>query len=1034
MPNYTVYHLHTEDSLLDSCTNHKLYADKAAELGQTAIGYSEHGNVYNWIEKKMYANSKGLKYLYECEVYLTASLDEKIRDNYHTILIAKNTEGRKELNILIDTSYKPDHFYYKPRISFDEFLNISDNIIKISACLASPLNNYPKSENADKKLFEKILLKYDYLEIQPHLCNEQRNYNFALYQASQKYNIPLIAGTDTHSINKYKAECRSILQRAKKIMYAAEDEFDLTYKSYDELVNMFKEQASLPLDVIREAIENTNVMANSVEDFVIDTSFKYPKLYDNEEEVFKNRINKMYNDKVKRGIIQKDPRYKEMVQEEMRVFKKIGMVGFMLFMSELVCWCWENNIPVGFCRGSVGGSMIAYLTDIIDVNPLVWGTMFSRFANEDRKEIGDIDLDISPSQRHLVYEHIIEEYGIDKTAYVLAMTTIADKGAIDDISRALADIYKEKQDWDLMNKYSLKNTKNIKALYEEDPERARAEYQELFYYFDGLVGTTIAQSMHPAGIIVSPVTLPDNYGTFWNDGKRILSINMEEIHEVSLVKYDILGLKNVEIIKDCCKLAGIPYPKSHTVNWNDNVVWNHITDSPAGIFQFESKYAFECLNKMGCHCVNDLSLVNASLRPSGESYRDRLLARETNHNPSEIIDKLLAGNHGFLVFQEDVIAFLQQICGLSGSQADNIRRAIGRKQMDRLQAALPQILEGYCSKSDKPRDIAEEEAKTFLQIIEDSSNYMFGYNHSTGYSMIGYMCGYLRYYYPCEFITAYLNNANNDDDISMGTALAKQLGITISGIMFGHSQSLYSCDPSKKIVYKGLSSIKFISDDVGLITSDVYNGSYDSFIDVLVALKSTKLNSKQLDILIKLNFFSEYGTPNNLLRAVEIFDELYEKKQLKIDKIQRLNLPLWIVQECCDHQTEKMFKGFDSVNLIKKIYYNSEDIKTSLSQQLVWENELLGYVQTVIPKINSTYYFIVEINNNWLTLYQLATGDTLKIKVRKNTLNSNPVSENQVIKVLEITQEKKWGKDENGNWIRKEEYEDILSKYSVLKS
>ena len=253
------------------------------------------------------------------------------------------------------------------------------------------------------------------------------------------------------------------------------------------------------------------------------------------------------------------------------------------------------------------------------------------------------------------------------------------------------------------------------------------EYPKVFYYFDGLVGTTIAQSMHPAGIIVSPVTLPDNYGTFWaKDGKRILSINMEEIHEVSLVKYDLLGLKNIEIIKDTCILAGIPYPKSHTVDWLDKNVWDHIGDSPVGVFQFEKQNSFNSMKKFHCKCVNDLSLVNAAIRPSCESYRDKLLARIPNKNPSSIIDNLLKENDGYLVFQEDTIKFLTNICGLSGSQADNIRRAIGRKQKDRLEAALPAILEGYCRKSDKPRDVAEKEAKAFLQIIEDSASYQFG--------------------------------------------------------------------------------------------------------------------------------------------------------------------------------------------------------------------------------------------------------------------------------------------------------------------
>jgi len=229
--NYTVYHLHTENSLLDSCTNYKLYVNKAVELGQTAIAFSEHGNTYNWIEKKMYANEKGLKYIHACEVYLTASLDEKVRDNYHTILIAKNHDGVKELNTLIDLSTQEDHFYYKPRLSFDEYFAISDNIIKISACLASPLSKYPQSENACKDIYDRLLQSYDYYEVQPHNNADQIHYNSMLLMASKKYNIPLIAGTDTHSLDSYKAECRSILQKAKKIVYTDEDSFDLTYKS-----------------------------------------------------------------------------------------------------------------------------------------------------------------------------------------------------------------------------------------------------------------------------------------------------------------------------------------------------------------------------------------------------------------------------------------------------------------------------------------------------------------------------------------------------------------------------------------------------------------------------------------------------------------------------------------------------------------------------------------------------------------------------------------------------------------------------------
>lgn len=1032
--NYVTYHLHTENSLLDSCTNHKLYADYAASIGQKAIGYSEHGNTYNWIEKKMYANSKGLKYLHECEVYLTESLDVKVRDNYHTILIAKNYDGFCELNTLIDLSTQPDHFYYKPRITFDEFFSISDNIIKISACLASPLSKYPESENADRNIYEKLLNAYDYYEIQPHNVADQKQYNYMLFLASKKYNKPLIAGTDTHSLNKYKAECRSILQKAKKIQFADEDSYDLTYKTYDELVDAFKEQGAIPIDEVLEAIENTNRIADMVDDFELDTSFKYPKLYENEEEVFKKRINMMYNDKVRRGVIKKDDRYKEMVNEEFRVFKKIGMIGFMLFMSELVCWCWDNDIPVGFCRGSVGGSVIAFLTDIIDVNPVEWGTMFSRFANEDRKEIGDIDVDIPPSKRHLVYEHIISEYGEDKTAYVLAIGTIAAKGAIDDIARALSFKYKENAEYDLAEKYSLNNTKEIKSLFETDEDDARSKYPELFYYFDGLVGTAVSQSMHPAGIIVSPVTLPDNYGTFWNNGKRILSINMEEIHDVSLVKYDILGLKNVEIIDDCCKLANIKYPKSHEVNWLDDDVWDHISDSPVGIFQFESRFAFDSMKKMKCRCVNDLSLVNASIRPSGETYRDRLLARETNKNPSEIIDQLLAPNHGFLVFQEDVIAFLQKICGLSGSEADNVRRAIGRKQMDRLQVALPKILEGYCAKSDKPREIAEKEARTFLDIIESSSRYMFGFNHSTGYSMIGYMCGWLRHYYPTEFITAYLNNANNDDDINNGTDLARNMGITISSIKFRKSSAQYSCDRDSKTIFKGLASIKYLGESVASDLLELKDNNYDSFIDLLSDIKNTSLDDRQIKILISLDFFSEFGDINMLLKQYEMYDKIFGKKQFSKDKIQSLGIPEYVIKKY-SKETAKQYREIDSTGLLNEMCAITEYPATTFLSKINYEIEYLGYAQSTLPNLAEEYYLIVDItgfSNNILHLYQLKTGKMITIKVKSSVKKNNPVRIQNIIKVLEISEEKKW-KKVGGEWVRGDDNEQVLTKYSVLK-
>ena len=435
--NYVVYHLHSDYSLLDSCTKFSNYVDKAVELGQSAIASTEHGNIFNWIAKKMYCDKKGIKYIHGCEVYLTEKLfhervniktgekeNYRIRDNYHTVLLAKNEIGVKELNSLISLSNQADHFYYKPRISFDEFLNISDNIIKISACLASPLNKLNNKiqllleeqiqsiqcmENITnlKNNFDKLLKHYDYYEIQYHNVTEQIKYNQLLLELSKKYNKPLIVGTDTHSLNKYKAECRLILQKAKAgtifgtkkdsqqnkevDFNVSESEFDLTYKSYNELLLMFKKQNSLPLEIILNAIENTNVMANSVENFNIDFSIKYPHMYEDDDNRLVNRISQMFQDKINKGIIPNEQieKFKKDIEEEIRVFRKVDMMGFMLSMSEICCWAKENNHPLGNARGSSGGSRVAYITDIIDLNPIQWKTNFSRFCNEDRKEVGD---------------------------------------------------------------------------------------------------------------------------------------------------------------------------------------------------------------------------------------------------------------------------------------------------------------------------------------------------------------------------------------------------------------------------------------------------------------------------------------------------------------------------------------------------------------------------------------------------------------------------------------------------------------------
>lgn len=889
--NYINYHIHSDYSLLDSCTKFEDYANYAKELGQTAIASTEHGKPLGWVSKKMYCDEIGIKFLMGVEMYLTETLDEKVRDNYHTILIAKNYDGVRELLKAVSISCQEDHFYYTNRMTFDEFFKLSSNVIKISACLASPLNKLPISHS----VYEKLVKHYDYLEIQPHNHPDQKAYNVHLATLSEKYKKPLIAGTDTHSLNSYKAECRTILLKAKRKSYGDEDAFDLTYRTYDELVQAFKEQDCLPESIYLQAIENTNVMANSVEDFELDTSLKYPILYGSREEdnrMFRETINRKFKDKVDNGIIPQEQveAFKVALEEEQRVFKKIEMDGFMLSMSELISWCKENDIAVGNARGSVGGSRVAYVTDVIDLNPETWHTVFSRFANEDRKEVGDIDVDVIFEDRPRIFEYIINRFGIPKTAKVPSFGTLANRKVIDEVGRAFMyqwneDNGRKYDDKSKDNPYNYDEIAKIKDEFDAKPEQTKEKYPDFFYYYDGLLGAKVEQSVHPAGMVISPVELAENYGVFDKDGYKTLMIDMEEIHECGLVKYDFLVLKNVQIIRDACRMAGLSYPKSHEINWEDEAVWKDMIRNPVGIFQMEGEFAHSLLRQFEPHNIFDMSLVTACIRPSGGSYRNDLIQKKIHKNPSVIIDELLKDNFGYLVYQEDIIKFLQQICGLSGSDADNVRRAIGRKDETRLQKALPDILEGYCSKSDKPRDVAESEAKEFIQVIEDASSYMFGYNHSIAYCLIGYICAWLRYYHTGEFIATYLNCAANESDITDGTALAQEYGVRIAPPRFGFSKDVYVYDKENNVISKGIASVKFMNNAISNELYALKDNNYTHFMDLLLDIKDkTSVNARQLDLLTKIDYFMQFGNCVELFRIIELFNFFKNGTAQSIDK------------------------------------------------------------------------------------------------------------------------------------------------------
>ena len=311
--NFTYIHLHSDLSNgvtnIDSITKYDQYIQKAKELGMKAMAFTEHGSVFSWKNKKQHIEEAGMKYIHGIEAYVTEDLTEKKRDNFHCILLAKNYDGFLEINKLSSKSFNRDdgHFYYAPRITYEELENTSDNIIITTACLGGILS---KGEGLIKEHFMNFLAQNRhrcFLEIQHHNVKEQKEYNKYLYKLSQTINVPLVTGTDTHALNREHLDGRSMLQKAKNVRFSDEEAWDLAFKSYDELVDAYKLQDSLPMDIVVEAIENTNVIAGLVEEYQIDTSYKYPHLWENPLQTFRDKI----NNGIKWRGVNKYPNYQE---------------------------------------------------------------------------------------------------------------------------------------------------------------------------------------------------------------------------------------------------------------------------------------------------------------------------------------------------------------------------------------------------------------------------------------------------------------------------------------------------------------------------------------------------------------------------------------------------------------------------------------------------------------------------------------------------------------------------------------------------
>ena len=1052
MSNYTVLHCHTELSNgttnIDSVTKYEDYIKRASELGMKAIAITEHGNILSFLKKKECCEKYGLKYIHGIEAYLTETIDTKIRDNYHCCLYARNWEGVKELNKLISNSYNrnDNHFYYTPRILIDDLFKTSDNIIVASACLGGVFNK--GNDEVKKRMLDFFIKNKDrcFLEIQHHNVKDQIEYNKYLFKLSQEYGLKLVTNTDTHCLNKKHVKGRDILQRAKNIRFDNEDGWDLTFKSYDELIESYKQQNSLPMFVILEAMENTNRIADMIEEFTMDKSYKYPKLYDNSEDVLKQKI----NEGVIRTGIDKLPNYETeylpRIYSELETYKHNGAVDFLLLDENIKTWGREHDIYPGYSRGSCSGSLICYLLGITDVDSVLHKLNFERFMNTERVSLADIDTDWQPNQREAIKDYVYSMEGL-YCADIITFNTVALKGSIRDCARAL------KIDLSIVNDI-------CENINDDNIESYREQYKELFEYVDIVNGTVVSIGTHPCGQVVSPIPLDENMGllTLATCKNPVTMLNMKEIDSLNYVKLDILGLDNIQIINETCKLAGIERLTPQNVDDNDEAVWQSIKEDTLGIFQWDGSGSYYIKDLFSDETIKRIKEVypdfryidlmacgNGAIRPAGASYRDELAQGIFRDNGHKALNDLLAPTLGYLVYQEQIIAFLNQFCGYTMGEADIVRRGFAKKTGT--EQFIPQIKSGFIKTMKEKYEVEEEESEhiveSFIQVIEDASSYLFSLNHSLPYSYIGYICGYLRYYYPLEFMTVVLNVCKDDaEKTNKAIDYVKKHDMVIKPPKFRYSRAEYFMDKETNSIYKGMASIKYMNAQVSEELYKLKDNQYNNFMDLLIDVyDKTSINSRQLSILIVIDFFEEFGKSQKLLDIVELYENIMSKKlkskkgEVSFNKAD-LPYPQEIIEKYATEKSKedkyKQYKVERALELCNELMNDIPNIEMPSIYKIRMNFDTMGECNYYFEDYNPTTCIVVDVITKFKTkkawLFSIASGHIAEVNIGEGYYNLQPFKALDVIDVFEITQKPKKERreveveDKNGNKVTKMKY------------
>ena len=888
-------HLHTEYSLLDGSIRMKELMKKAAEFEMPAVAITDHGNLFGAIEFYQEAQRAGVKPIIGCEVYVAPGSHKdrppsRRESAYHFTLLAENEIGYRNLVKLVTTAHL-DGFHYAPRIDKALLAERSAGLIGLSGCLAGEINSAIQANNIEKAKqsaaeYRDILgAENFFVELHDHGMEEQKMCNTALVQIARDLGVGMVAANDVHFLRRSEHEAHDVMlcigtgkmvQDETRLHYLPE----LYFKSPAEMRQVFND---FPV-----AIKNTLAIGDRCR---LDLEFgrsKYPEYPVPAGETREGYLRELCF----RGLLTRygeratnDPELKRRLDYELGVLEKTGFVSYLLIVWDFIHFAKEKGIPVGPGRGSAAGSIVTYVLGITDIDPLQYGLIFERFLNPDRVSPPDIDVDFCEARRGEVLEYVRQKYGERRVAQIITFGKLKAKSVVRDVGRVLGWSYRDADRIAKMIPNELNITLDAAVGKNSELKRALASEpatRQLFDHAKVLEGLSRNAGVHAAGVVIADRDLSD-YIPLCRDvkGNDVISqYAMGPLNDLGLLKMDFLGLKTLTVIEDTLTLIRKRQPdfSLKTIPLDAAAAFAlYNRGETIGLFQMESGGMTGLSKQFDVKKLDDIIALIALYRPGPMELIPEYVKAKKGLTPIKYLHPLLesicADTYGVMIYQEQVMAAASKLAGYSLAQGDLLRRAMGKKDKEKMAKERRNFIDG-CARTNK---IPEKKANAIFDLLEKFAGYGFNKSHSAAYGVISYHTAYLKAHYPVEFMAGLLSNEiNNTEKISVFVGECKRMGISIlppdinkSGLKFTPETVAAVADRLDQeggaqraplqynAIRYGLAAIKNVGEAAMAmaIREREQRGDFASLEDFCGRLDSRVANRKLLESLIKAGAF-----------------------------------------------------------------------------------------------------------------------------------------------------------------------------------